>query len=128
MMMTALGIWAFPGALAGLFIDGNGAQAEQVRRLSITFLMVAAIFQIADGAQVMVASMLRGLHDTRVPMIFAAIGYWVIGIGVGIILAFPLGWGGVGIWAGLATGLAVVSLLMLGRWSRRTRLGLVPGA
>lgn len=128
MTMTALGIWAFPGALAGLFIDGNGAQAEQVTRLSITFLMVAAIFQIADGAQVMGASMLRGLHDTRVPMIFAAIGYWVIGIGVGTILAFPLGWGGVGIWAGLATGLAVVSLLMLGRWSRRTRLGLVPGA
>ncbi len=128
MTMTALGIWAFPGALAGLFIDGNGAQAEQVTRLSITFLMVAAIFQIADGAQVMGASMLRGLHDTRVPMIFAAIGYWVIGIGVGTILAFPLGWGGVGIWAGLATGLAVVSLLLLGRWSRRTRLGLVPGA
>ena len=128
MTMTALGIWAFPGALAGLFIDGNGAQAEQVTRLSITFLMVAAIFQIADGAQVMGASMLRGLHDTRVPMIFAAIGYWVIGIGVGSILAFPLGWGGVGIWAGLATGLAVGSLLLLGRWSRRTRLGLVPGA
>jgi multidrug resistance protein, MATE family len=71
------------------------------------------------------AGMLRGLHDTRVPMVFALFGYWVIGIGVGALFAFHLGWGGVGVWIGLATGLAVVSVMMLWRWSLRGRLGLV---
>jgi len=71
------------------------------------------------------AAMLRGLHDTRVPMLFALFGYWVIGIGVGAVLAFPMGLEGLGVWIGLATGLAVVSVLMLWRWSRREKLGLV---
>jgi MATE family multidrug resistance protein len=87
---------------------------------------VAAIFQIVDGAQVVGAGMLRGLHDTRVPMLFAFCGYWVIGIGVGVWLAFDRGWAGVGIWTGLAVGLAVVAVLMLDRWRRRAAIGLVP--
>jgi len=94
--------------------------------LAVSFLLVAAVFQVVDGAQVMGAAMLRGLHDTRVPMYFALFGYWGIGIGVGAILAFYFGLQGVGVWIGLATGLAVVSLLMLWRWMRRTPLGLVP--
>ncbi len=68
--------------------------------LGVSFLGVAAIFQVVDGAQVVGAGILRGLHDTRVPMIFTFIGYWLIGIGVGVWLAFSAGWGGVGIWAG----------------------------
>jgi MATE family multidrug resistance protein len=82
------------------------------------------LFQIVDGAQVVGAGMLRGLHDTRVPMLYAAFGYWVVGLGVGVGLGFGLGWGGVGIWIGLAAGLAMVSLLMIARWMRRERLGL----
>jgi MATE family multidrug resistance protein len=84
----------------------------------------AAIFQVVDGAQVVGAGMLRGLHDTRVPMFFALIGYWGIGIGAGAWLAFRRGWAGQGIWAGLALGLAVVALLMIVRWTRREVLGL----
>jgi MATE family multidrug resistance protein len=57
-------------------------------------------------------------------MLFALLGYWGIGLGFGAWLAFERGWGGVGIWAGLALGLAVVSVLMLIRWSLRDRLGL----
>jgi MATE family multidrug resistance protein len=68
--------------------------------------------------------MLRGLQDTKVPMAYAAIGYWVIGLGVALELAFGLGWQGVGIWTGLATGLGVVAVLMIARWLRRERLGL----
>jgi MATE family multidrug resistance protein len=82
------------------------------------------VFQVVDGAQVVGAGMLRGLHDTRVPMLFALFGYWGIGIGVGAWLAFRRGWAGQGIWAGLALGLAIVSILMLIRWTRRDRLGL----
>jgi len=87
--------------------------------------MFAAAFQIFDGAQVVGAGMLRGLHDTRVPMIFALLGYWLFGLGGGIWLAFGLKWEGKGVWTGLAAGLGVVAVLMLWRWSRRDRLGLV---
>jgi MATE family multidrug resistance protein len=121
--MAAL-IWMFPRELIGLFLDDSSANARVIE-LAITFLTVAAIFQIFDGSQVVAAGMLRGLHDTRVPMLFALFGYWVIGIGVGVWLAFERGWQGMGIWAGLATGLAIVAALMVGRWSLRTRLGLV---
>ena len=72
--------------------------------------------------------MLRGLHDTRMPMIYAAIGYWGIGLPLGA-AARVLGRSqGVGIWIGLATGLAVVAILMMQRWLRRESLSLmIPG-
>ncbi len=124
--MTALIMWAFPTAMIEMFIDPTKAGSAQVISLAISFLLVAAVFQVVDGAQVMGAAMLRGLHDTRVPMYFALFGYWGIGIGVGALLAFHFGLQGVGVWIGLATGLAVVSLLMLWRWMRRDQLGLVP--
>ena len=89
---------------------------------------MAAIFQIVDGAQVLGAGMLRGLHDTRVPMVYAAIGYWGVGLPSGARLAFEAGWRGVGIWSGLAIGLTVVAVLMVQRWTRRERLGLVARA
>jgi MATE family multidrug resistance protein len=69
--------------------------------------------------------MLRGLHDTRVPMVYAGIGYWGIGLLLGVGLAFQDGLAGFGLWIGLATGLTVVALLLLVRWLRRERLGLV---
>jgi MATE family multidrug resistance protein len=70
--------------------------------------------------------MLRGLQDTRVPMIYAGLGYWGVGLPLGVALAFGTSLRGVGIWIGLATGLGVVALLMMWRWSQRERLGLVP--
>ena len=72
--------------------------------------------------------MLRGLHDTKVPMAFALFGYWVAGMGTAVGLGFGLGWDGVGIWGGLAAGLAVVAVLMIVRWVQRERLGLTAGA
>jgi multidrug resistance protein, MATE family len=84
------------------------------------------MFQLFDGAQVVGAGALRGLQDTRVPMLFAGFGYWVAGFGTALLLGFRTPLAGQGIWIGLATGLAVVSALMLRRWSRRERLGLVP--
>ena len=90
--------------------------------------MVAALFQIADGAQVLGAGMLRGLHDARVPMLFALIGYWGIGLPLGVLLAFPIHLGGVGIWIGLATGLTIVAILMIRRWLYREAHGLLPPA
>ncbi|WP_308517723.1 MATE family efflux transporter [Sphingomonas flavescens] len=116
-------MFLFPRELITLFLDDSAANANVIS-LGVSFLLIAALFQIADGAQVVGAGMLRGLHDTRVPMIFALFGYWAIGLGVGIALAFVLDWRGVGIWVGLAAGLGVVALLMLWRWTQRGTLGL----
>lgn len=124
MSTAAVAMLLAPGQIVRLFIADVPANAEVIR-LAITFIGVAALFQIVDGAQSVGAGMLRGLQDTTVPMLFAAIGYWVIGIGVGAGLGFWAGWQGLGIWIGLALGLAVVALLMVSRWAQRERLGLV---
>jgi MATE family multidrug resistance protein len=125
MTMMAVMMWSFPRELVGIFLEPTAANAPVID-LAVAFLGVAAAFQIFDGAQVVGAGMLRGLQDTRWPMVFAVFGYWAIGIGVGSFLAFRLGWQGVGVWIGLAGGLATVSLLMLWRWTWRERLGLLP--
>jgi MATE family multidrug resistance protein len=124
MAMMALLMISAPYSLVYLFLDESAPANAPVIRLAVSFLAVAALFQIVDGAQAVGAGMLRGLHDTTVPMIYAALGYWVIGLLTGLALAFGLGWQGLGIWIGLAVGLAVVSVLMIARWMRRDRLGL----
>jgi MATE family multidrug resistance protein len=124
-LASALIMWTFPAELASLFLDMTKPESAAVLALAVRFLLIAAIFQLADGAQVVGASILRGLHDTRVPMFFAAFGYWAVGIGAGAWLAFETSLRGQGIWIGLALGLAIVAALMLWRWSRREKLGLV---
>ena len=124
MAVMAIVIWAVPRPLMTLFLEDSAANAAVIS-LGVSFLAVAAIFQIVDGAQVVGAGILRGLHDTRVPMIFTFVGYWVIGLGVGLWLAFEAGWDGVGIWSGLALGLLIVAILMVWRWVRRDALGLI---
>lgn len=126
MAVMALVFVLAPDFLIGIFIDASEPGNARVASLAVSFLAIAAIFQIVDGAQVVGAGMLRGLHDTTVPMIFAMMGYWFIGIGVGAGLAFWQGWEGVGIWAGLASGLGIVAVLMLARWMMRDRIGLLP--
>jgi len=128
MSVAATAMWLFPRELVELFVDASKPGASQVIELAVSFLAVAALFQLFDGAQVVGAAMLRGLQDTRVPMLFAGFGYWVAGLGTGYLLAFHAGWKGLGIWIGLALGLAVVSVLMIARWGMRERLGLFKGA
>ena len=123
MAAMALIIWSIPRTLVTLFLIDDPANAKVIA-LAVQFLLVAAAFQLADGAQVIGAGMLRGLHDTRVPLLFALVGYWVVGLGIGTWLAFGADWRGVGIWAGLAAGLAAVAALMMWRWLRRDRIGL----
>ena len=119
----ALVMWSMPHRLVTLFLNDVPANAVVIG-LAISFLKVAAAFQLVDGAQVIGAGMLRGLHDTRWPLIFALFGYWGVGLGIGTWLAFAADWKGVGIWIGLASGLAVVAALMLARWILRDRIGL----
>jgi MATE family multidrug resistance protein len=123
MAAMALVMWSFPHRLVTLFLT-DAPRNALVIGLAVSFLRVAAAFQLVDGAQVIGAGMLRGLHDTRWPLLFAAVGYWVVGLGIGSWLAFGADWKGLGIWIGLATGLASVAILMLARWLMRDRLGL----
>jgi multidrug resistance protein, MATE family len=123
----ALVMWSMPHRLVTLFL-ADVPQNALVIALAVSFLRVAAAFQLVDGAQVIGAGMLRGLHDTRWPLLFAIVGYWVVGLGIGSWLAFGADWKGVGIWIGLATGLASVAALMLARWLMRDRLGLTRSA
>lgn len=122
MAMTALTMITWPEQLIGVFIDAADATNQPVVRLAVTFLAFAALFQIADGAQAVGSGQLRGLHDTTMPMIYAAFGYWGVGMPLGALLAFRFGFDGVGIWIGLSVGLAVVALLLLARWLRRDRI------
>jgi MATE family multidrug resistance protein len=124
MTLAACLLWTTPRTFVGLFLDTQSAADAAVVQLAISFLAIAAIFQIVDGAQAVGAGMLRGLHDTKIPMLFAGFGYWVVGLGVALWLGFHRHMGGVGIWIGLASGLAVVAVLMLARWLRRDAIGL----
>jgi multidrug resistance protein, MATE family len=126
MALTALTMVTWPTLLISGFVDVGDPDNAAVVALAVTFLAFAGLFQIFDGAQAVALGMLRGLHDTRMPMIYALIGYWGVGLPLGVLLAFHFGAGGSGIWIGLSTGLAVVAALLLARWLRRDRHGLVP--
>ncbi|MBL8587633.1 MAG: MATE family efflux transporter [Methylobacteriaceae bacterium] len=120
MALTAVAMIGAPRLLISPFLDVAAPANARVVELATQFLAIAALFQLADGAQATGSGMLRGLHDTRVPMIYALIGYWGIGVPAGVLLAFPLGWAGHGVWTGLALALTAVAALMLRRWSRLT--------
>ncbi|MBL8670380.1 MAG: MATE family efflux transporter [Alphaproteobacteria bacterium] len=122
--MAAL-LVSVPRALAAPFLDPADPEGAAVAALAVSFITVAAVFQVSDGVQTIGAGALRGLKDTRVPMLLAGTGYWAIGMPLGVALAFAAGLGALGIWIGLASGLAIVAALMLWRWARRERLGLV---
>ena len=111
----------FPAPLIGLFLDPANPQGPQIIAYGSALLAVAALFQIADATQVMGLGLLRGVHDTRAPMIIASVSYWLIGIPVSYVLAFKAGMGGVGLWLGLVVGLVVAAVLLMvrfwrGRW------------
>jgi len=126
MALMALVMVLWPRTLISAFIDLADPANARVITLAVSFLAFAALFQIFDGAQAVASGMLRGLHDTTVPMIYAAIGYWGIGLPLGLLLAFPMGFQGNGIWIGLSSGLAAVAVLLLARWLRRDRLAPAP--
>lgn len=123
---TALLIWAMPRLFVSAYVDTDLPANAAVVALAIRFLGVAAVFQLVDGAQAVAAGVLRGLQDTRVPMLIALIGYWAIGFATSCWLGFYTPLAGVGIWWGLAAGLAAVSVMLSWRWSNRARLGLLP--
>lgn len=120
MSLTAAAFWLAPGVLVGLFLDP--VEAARPAALAAGFLGVAALFQLADGAQVTAAAALRGLSDTRAPMAIALFGYWGVGLPTAWLLGFPLQLGGIGVWLGLAAGLGFAAAALTARFARRGRL------
>lgn len=123
MATMAVLFFALARPIVGLFLDWDDAATAPTATLAAGFLFYAAVFQLADGGQVIAAGALRGLKDTRVPMAIAAFGYWGIGFPLGLAFAFPLGWDGDGIWIGLTGGLGVVAVLLVLRFRQRSRRG-----
>ncbi|WP_374445407.1 MATE family efflux transporter [Stella sp.] len=109
--------------IVGLFLDRADPATAGTVALAAGFLFYAAVFQLADGAQVIAAGALRGLKDTRLPMLIAGFGYWAVGFPLGLVCAFVLGWNGDGVWIGLTGGLATVAVLLVLRFRDRSRRG-----
>ncbi len=126
MALMAILMWGFPTALITLFVDPALPGSAPVVALGVSFLGMAALFQIFDGAQVVGAGMLRGLQDTTWPMVFALVSYWIVCLGTGYVLAFTFDMKGLGIWIGFVAGLAMAAVLMLGRWHMRAQFRLLP--
>lgn len=122
----AILMWSAPRTLISLFLDTANPQSAELLAIGASFLVIAAIFQLFDGAQVVAASLLRGLSDTKIPMMIAVVGYWLVGTTLSYALGFLFGFGGLGIWWGLAAGLAFVAVLAVARFAARERFGLVP--
>ncbi len=107
-----------PELLISAFIQQDDPARAQILAIGTGLLVMAALFQLVDGAQVIALGVLRGVQDTQIPMIFAAISYWVIGVPCSYLLGFTFGFGGIGVWGGLVIGLGVAAVLLNFRfWS-----------
>ncbi len=104
--------------LVGLFLSPDEPARAAIITIGASFLIVAAVFQLADGAQVMAMGLLRGVQDTRVPMLVAAFSYWGVGLPTSYLFGIHWGFGGEGVWAGLVVGLSTAAVLLMLRFWR----------
>ena len=113
MALAGTAFLLFPRALVALYTSD-----PQVLKAASSLLLLAAAFQIFDGAQTVLTGALRGLGETRFPMLANLIGYWPLGLPLGIFLCFVLHWGILGLWTGLTVALIIVASAMLRRWKQ----------
>ena len=119
-LVTIVVFVAYPEPLIGVFLDPEDPARAEIIVAGVVLLILAAVFQLVDGAQVIALGLLRGAQDTRAPMVLAAVSYFGVGLPGAYILGFPMGWGGPGIWVGLVLGLAVAAVLLNNRFWLRT--------
>jgi len=113
MTMAALLFVSVPHWIVRAFTSESALLAA-----GVSLLYVAAVFQLFDGIQVVAIGALRGAGDTRTPMIWNLVGYWLLGLPVGYYLCFMAGYGVVGLWIGLSLGLIIVGTILLVAWAR----------
>ncbi|HZQ90681.1 MAG TPA: MATE family efflux transporter [Terriglobales bacterium] len=125
---TAIALGAgFMGAMALLFVSAPRLIARvfspdpAVVRTGAALLLIAAVFQLFDGMQVVATGTLRGLGDTRTPMLANLAAYWVIGLPLGWVLTFKMGWGAAGLWTGLCIGLILVGSVLVLAWETKIK-------
>jgi MATE family multidrug resistance protein len=111
---AGLALWTIPGVIMRLFLKDAAVIAT-----GATLLRIAGVFQLFDGFQVVATGALRGLGDTRLPMLAHLAGYWAIGLPVAYLLCLPLGWGAVGIWVGLSSALILIGTALMLVWRHR---------
>jgi len=116
MSTTALAFVLLPRVLIGFFTPD-----PEVLRTGTWLLGVGAIFAVFDGVQVIATGALRGLGETRRPMIWNFVAYWGLGLPIGWTLEFVAGWGVLGIWIGLSTSLIIVGVALTRAWARAAR-------
>ncbi|SAL29102.1 multidrug resistance protein [Caballeronia peredens] len=121
MVCSGLVLITVPRAIVGLYLHLDDPANAHTVALAASLLGVAAVFQIVDGMQTVGSGCLRGLKDTRIPMLAAAFGYWGVGFPTAYVLAFHFELGPKGLWWGLAAGLASVAVLMTWRFHRISR-------
>lgn len=118
-VVTMIVFFYAPVPLLSAFMEADNPYRLEILDVGATLLAVAALFQLVDGAQAMALGLLRGVQDTKVPMVMAAMSYWLIGIPTSYYLGFVQGMGGVGIWLGLVVGLASTAVFLMTRfWGR----------
>ncbi|MFQ5350026.1 MAG: MATE family efflux transporter, partial [Thermoanaerobaculia bacterium] len=100
-----------PAWIAGIYTED-----PEVIAIAVQLLFLAAIFQLSDGVQVSSAGILRGLSDTRVPMLITVVAYWLVGLPLGTVLAFRFDLGARGMWIGLIAGLTAAAVLLALRY------------
>ena len=115
-MLVFAAVFMTGGALLARGFTEDGA----VISLAAQLLVVAALFQLFDGGQVVASGALRGLTDVKVPTVITFIAYWMVSLPVAYLLAFRLGFGPVGVWIGLASGLFSAAVLLIWRFHRKT--------
>ncbi len=126
--MTATSVMILLAAdnLPGLFLDGSRKDNVEALALATTLLFYAAIFQAGDGIQAVAAGALRGLNDTTLPMMIAALCYWALGFTASAVLGFWAGFGAQGIWMGFVLGLTAAAILLTWRLTHLTRRRYLP--
>jgi MATE family multidrug resistance protein len=123
MAVTSVIVVLFRDTIPLLFLGDDAAGNAETARLAATLLLIGVSFFITDGVQGIAAGALRGLNDTRVPMVFAGLSFWVIGFTCAYGLAFPAGLGAVGIWIGFSLGLGTFAALLIWRFDGLTADG-----
>ncbi len=113
-VFAAAAFLLFPRQIASVYTHD-----PQVIALAVTLFLVAAVFQLFDGMQTVATGALRGLGNTRTPMVWNLVGYWVIGLPLGCWLCFSMGWGTVGLWDGLCAALVLIGLGLMAVWKRQ---------
>ncbi|NEN97238.1 MAG: MATE family efflux transporter [Moorea sp. SIO1F2] len=115
-LLVIIIVWEFPKQVVSIFINPDDPNYFNTKATAISFLYIAGFYQFAYGLQMNMTGALLGIQDTKIPMLINLLSFWGSGLGVGYLLAMPLGYGGMGLWWGLVLGPLISSLLLVYRF------------